>query len=71
MATKMAATFQFTLVDTLLQSFITQFLHIWTTFIKLLFMSEYGFYLMNDSQDVRQKGYPFAAGHKAGLFVGV
>ena len=40
------------------------FFHIWTTFIKLLFMSEYGFYLMNDYQDFCQNGYPlFAAGH--------
>ena len=38
--------------------------HIWTTFIKLLFMSEYGFCQMNDYQDFRQNGYPlFVAGH--------
>ena len=33
--------------------------HIWTTFIKLLFMSEYGFCPMNSNQDCRQTaGYP-------------
>ena len=32
--------------------------HIWTTFIKLLFMSEYGFCPMNDYQKFCQKGYP-------------
>ena len=32
--------------------------HIWTTFIKLLFMSEYGFCPMNYNQDCRQNGYP-------------
>ena len=38
--------------------------HIWTTFIKLLFMSEYGFCPMNDYQDFRQNRYPlFAARH--------
>ena len=31
--------------------------HIWTTFIKELFMSEYGFCQMNDYQDFRQNGY--------------
>ena len=37
---------------------------IWTTFIKLLFISEYGFCQMNDYQDFHQNGYPlFAAGH--------
>ena len=40
--------------------------------IKLLFISEYGFCLMNDNQDGRQNGYPlFTAGHYAGPFVGV
>ena len=63
MATEMAATYQFTLVDTLFQSLSPNFFHIWTTFIELLFMSEYGFYLMNDYQDFCQNGYPFAAGH--------
>ena len=44
--------------------------HIWTTFIKLLFMSEYGFCSMNDNQDCRQNGYlVYAAGHYAGPFV--
>ena len=38
--------------------------HIWSTFIKLLIMSEYVFCPMNDYQDFRQNGYPFfAAGH--------
>ena len=47
-------------------------IQIWTTFIKLLFMSEYGFCQMNDHQVFRQKGYPiFTAGHQAGPFVGV
>ena len=32
--------------------------YIWTTFIKLLFMSEYGFCPMNDYQDICQNGYP-------------
>ena len=32
--------------------------HLWTTFIKLLFMSEYGFCPMNDYQDFCQNGYP-------------
>ena len=41
--------------------------HIWTTFIKLLFISEYGFCLMNDNQDCRQSGYPLSiAGHYTG-----
>ena len=62
MAAKMATTYQFTLVDILFQSFSPNFFHILTTLIKLLFMSEYGFYLMNDNQDFRQNGYPFAAG---------
>ena len=38
--------------------------HTWTTFIKQLFMSEYGFCPMNDYQYFRHNGYPlFAAGH--------
>ena len=46
--------------------------HLWITFIKLYFMSEYWFRQMNDYQDFRQNGYPlFAAGHKAGPFVRV
>ena len=46
--------------------------HIWTTFIKLLFMSECGFCPMNDNQDFRQNGYPLcAAGHYVGPFVEV
>ena len=34
--------------------------HIMTTFIKLLFMSEYGFCLINDNQDGRQTDIPFS-----------
>ena len=34
--------------------------HIWTTFIKLLFMSEYVFCPMNDNEECRQNGYPFS-----------
>ena len=34
--------------------------HIWTTFIKLLFMSENWFCLMNNNQGERQNGYPFS-----------
>ena len=46
--------------------------HIWTTFIKLLFKSGYGFYLMNENQDGRKNSYPlFTTGHYAALFVGV
>ena len=46
--------------------------HIWTTFIKLLFMTEYGFCQMNDYLDFSQNEYPlFAAGHQARPFVGV
>ena len=46
--------------------------HIWTTFFKLLFMSEYGFYPMNNNQDGGQNSYPlFTAGHYVGPFVGV
>ena len=42
----------------------------WTTFIKLVFMSEHGFCMMNDNQDCRQNGYPlFTAGHYTGPFV--
>ena len=38
--------------------------HMWTTFIKLLFMFEYGFCTMNDYEDCHQNGYPlFSAGH--------
>ena len=38
--------------------------HIWTTFIKLLLMSEYGFSQMNEYLDFRQDGYSLlAAGH--------
>ena len=40
--------------------------HIWTTLIKLLFMSEYGFCPMNDNQDGRQNGYPIFTGIKRG-----
>ena len=41
-------------------------------FIKLLFMSEYGFCPMNDHQYCRRNRYPlFTAGHYAGPFVGV
>ena len=34
--------------------------HIWTTFFKLLFVSEYGFCPMNDIQECCQNGYPFS-----------
>ena len=45
--------------------------HIWTTFIKLLFMSD-GFCLMNDNQDCRQNDFPFPLqGIMRGPFVGV
>ena len=38
--------------------------HIWATFIKLLFMSEYAFCQIIDYQNFCQNGYPlFAAGH--------
>ena len=40
--------------------------HIWTTFIKLLLMSEYGFSPMKDKPDCCQYGYPlFTAGYYA------
>ena len=44
-----------------------------TTFIKLLFMSEYGFCPMNTiNHEGGQNGYPiFTAGHYAGPFFGV
>ena len=46
--------------------------HIWTTFNKLLFMSEYGFCPINDNQDCRQNGYQlFIAGHYVGPYVRV
>ena len=32
--------------------------HKWTTVIKLLFMSGYGFCSVNDHQDICQNGYP-------------
>ena len=73
MAAKMAATSQFQLVDTNLVIYHPIFfkVHIWTTFIKLLFMSEYGFCPMNDNQDFCQNGYPLCtAGHYAGPLVG-
>ena len=45
---------------------------IWITFIKLLFMSEYGSCPMNDNQDCRQNRHPLLiAEHYAGPFVGV
>ena len=34
--------------------------HIWTSFIKLLFMSEYGFCLMNNNKDCRKMDIPFS-----------
>ena len=43
-------------------TFITRFLqkfHIWTTFIKLLVMSAYGFCPMNKNQVCRQNRHPF------------
>ena len=53
------------------QSISSKF-HIWTTFTKLLFMSEYGFWPTNDNQDGGQNRYPlFTAGHYAGPFIGV
>ena len=46
--------------------------HIWTTFMKLWLMSQYGFCPMNDNQDCRQNRYPpYTAGHYAGPFVWV
>ena len=73
MAAKMAATYQFTLADNLvIYHPISSKFHIWTSFIKLLFISKYGFCPTHDYQYFRQNGYPFfAAGHKAGPFVGV
>ena len=66
--TKMAATCQFALLYTLtvIYHLISSKFHIWTSFIKLLFISKYGFCPMNDNQDCRQNGYPlFTAGHYA------
>ena len=72
---KMATICQFALVDTLnlvIYYPISSKFHIWTTFIKLLFMSEYAFCQMNDNQDCRQNEYPlFTARHYGGSFVGV
>ena len=46
--------------------------HIWNTFIKILFMSEYWFCLTTINKDCRQNGYPLStAGHYARPFVGV
>ena len=62
---KMATTCQLALVDTTLIIYnpISSKFHVWTT-IKLLFMSEYEFCLMNENHDCRQNGYPFfTAGH--------
>ena len=55
MAGQMAATCQFACVDTNLAIYhqISSKFHIWTTFIKLLFMSEYELCPMNDNQDRR------------------
>ena len=47
----------------IIYNLISSKFHVWTT-IKLLFMSEYEFCLMNDNHDCRQNGYPFfTAGH--------
>ena len=43
--------------------------HIWTTFIKLLFMSEYVFCPMNDNEVSPKRISLFTAGHYAGPFV--
>ena len=59
----MAAGCQFAFVDILNWSFIAHFfqkIHLWTTFIKLLFMSECEFCLMNNNEDCRQNRYPFS-----------
>ena len=52
MATKMAATYQFTMWPLYFGHLLPNFFHIWTTFIKLLFMSEYGFYLIFTKTDI-------------------
>ena len=39
---------------------ISSKLHIWTSFIKLLFMCEYGYSLMNDYQYFRHGAIPFS-----------
>ena len=63
LAAKMAATYQFTLVYTLINLVIydpiSSKFHIWTSFIKLLFMSEYGYCPMNDYQYFCHGDIPF------------
>ena len=59
MATKMAARRSVCMCGHLTWSFVAYFLlnfYIWTTFIKLLIMSEYGLCPMNDNQDGLQNG---------------
>ena len=65
MADKMAVAYQFAFVDTYHP--VSSKFHIWTTFIKLLVMSKYGFCPMNYYQVCRQNRYPlFTAGHYVG-----
>ena len=62
MAAQMATVCLFVCVDTLTWSFITQFIPYFIyglLFIKILFISEYGFYQMNDYQACNQRDIPF------------
>ena len=75
MAAQKAAACCFESVETQTWSFIAKFIPNFiyrTTFINLLFMSEYGFCPIYDSQDCHENGYPhFTTGHNVGPFVGV